>query len=217
MIQVESLRDQAEQLMQDVFARHAAIRAFHLDGPIDQSVYRRHIIEAINRIHLNNKVDSYCLHFIVDRQTNAVSKKLAGYLAEEISHDELLLKDVAYLGLDQKAVEQTDVFFATKLLMGYIRFGIDRDGALPCLLWNWFVEWYSDTYNPGITERASVAFGVESTKGMVQHLEIDEALDHAVFLDEQINDYLIQDAEKVQRYLREYVELVEAYFRELLA
>ena len=141
---------------------------------------------------------------------------MAQYLADEIGHDQLLLKDLESLGVSLSRVEETEPFFSTKLLISYIRWSIDRDGALPCLLWNWFVEWYSDTYNSGVVKRVGQTLGLTSVKGMMTHLKIDEELDHAVFLDREIESCYRDRPDKVHQYLREYCSLVERYYQELL-
>ena len=56
LLNITQLRDFVSSLMTTMFDRNSEIRAFHLEGEIDRGVYIRHLIEAVNRIHLNNEV-----------------------------------------------------------------------------------------------------------------------------------------------------------------
>ena len=51
-------------------------------------------------------------------------------------------------------------------------------GPAPTTIWDWFVEWYSDRYNPIITEKAATEFGKEYVHGTKAHIAFDESHDH---------------------------------------
>lgn len=199
-----------------ILSENSKIKDFHNGKSIDKKNYTRHIIEGINRIHLNNEVDALALLSAAKKKNNKVSKLIATYLEEEISHDELISKDIEKFGMSLKQIQNTKLFFSTELLIGYLKFSIEKNGYLPCIVWSWFVEWYSNTYNPKIVGIAKNKFGEDKTKGMRIHLEMDNNLNHTNFYNELIEEELIDSKEEIYNYLEKYIELVKMYFEELL-
>lgn len=191
-------------------------RKFHEGTATDREYYARHMLEAALRITLNNEADAYCLHRIA-YQRPSVAQTLATYLAEEYGHDELILQDLAELGVNRETARGVEPFFSTKLLVGYLYYSINRDGALPSLLWNWFVEWYSDKYNQRITCKAQSEFGSDKVKSTLAHLQIDDDLYHANRLFTAI-EHIIKNgpsSDAAKQYLTNFVKLVGMYFQEL--
>ena len=216
MKNIQKILKITESKFDSVLSNHIKILSFHKGRNLTKSTYIRHIIEAINRIHHNNEVDSIALVKATLSRNNNISKKIAMYLAEEISHDEIIVKDLENFGLTKKEVENTELFFSTKLLIGYMKFSIEKDGYLPSIIWNWLVEWYSDKYNPKIVKAAGKIFGTKKIKGMKEHLKIDESLNHAEFLNQIIEIEYKEDKRKVENYIGDYIKLIEMYFIELL-
>src|SRR5262249_22544434 len=73
----EHLADLMERL---VFARVPFAREFHAGQATDWDYYKRHRVETVLRIRLNNEVDSYCLYKIASGD-HKLAKLLATYLA----------------------------------------------------------------------------------------------------------------------------------------
>ena len=144
------------------------------DDPEARALYARIIVQDILRIRLNNHLDAYCLQHLLRRGDTKAAGRILTYLHEEFGHDGLLMEDLSPLGVSPADVDATAPLFATELLIAYLKYAIDVDGALPDFVWNWFVEWYSARYNPAVVAAASEAFGVETGLGTSAHLEIDE-------------------------------------------
>ena len=88
---------------------------------------------------------------------------------------------------------------------------------MPTMVWNWFVEWYSDTYNKIITERATNVVGDKGTKGFKKHIEFDDEHDHISLMfgtvEQTVNS--AEDHQKVKNYLTNFIELIGEYFQDL--
>ncbi|PEH84279.1 hypothetical protein [Burkholderia gladioli] len=206
----------AEQSINRLFAASPATAAFHRGEGIDREFYRRHLVETVLRIRLNNEVDAFALYKIGFKD-NHLAQILAQYLAEEYGHEGLFLRDIEKFGLTDKQVDAIQPFHSTDKLIGYLYLSIGRDGPLPTMVWNWFVEWYSDRYNKIITEAAAQAFGQELVKGSLGHIQYDESRDH-----DDLMWGAVQRAidgwggiDKAEAYLRHFVGLIGEYFDEL--
>lgn len=206
----------AKQEMEKMFDKVPYAREFNLGQAIDQEYYKRHLMETIIRIGLNNEVDSYSLYKI-GYKDNLLAQKLAQYLAEEFGHDSLFLHDLKKFGVSEAELRATKPFFTTEMLIGYIYYSINQDGPIPTMVWNWFVEWYSDNYNKNITKKAGEEYGKEKTKGMQGHLDVDDDEDHVGLMFGTIIAAMKKegDGEKAQQYLMNFINLIGMYFQEL--
>ncbi|MEQ1508055.1 MAG: iron-containing redox enzyme family protein [Myxococcota bacterium] len=194
------------------------MRAFHAGTWTDLALYRRHMTEAVLRIRLNNEVDAYCLYKIARRDV-PLAQKLARYLAEEFGHEFMFGRDLEALGVSAEALEATEVFPATRMLIGFLHHTCEVDDGMSTMVWNWFVEWYSDRYNGAITARAAEAFGHGTTRGAAAHLAIDERSDHEGLMFSTVRAVIRRpgDEDRVRQYLGSLVDLVGQYFRQLVA
>jgi hypothetical protein len=178
----------------------------------------RHLVETVLRIRLNNEVDAYGL-YKVGSKDHRLAATLAQYLSEENNHEGMFLRDLKQFGLSKDTVDATRPFASTEYLIGYLYHSINNDGPLPTAVWNWFVEWYSDRYNPGITDHAARVYGGEMVKGSHGHIAYDESHDHDDLMwstiERSVNGWgTYADAE---RHLVNFVDLVGLYFAELHA
>ena len=144
------LESVASEEMQRLFESVPNAEAFQTRDWIDRDFYRRHLVETVLRIRQNNEVDAYALYKIGARD-NRLAAPLAQYLAEEYGHESMFLRDLERFGLSKADVDAMVPFPSTDFLIGYLYHGINRDGPLPTMVWNWFVEWYSNRYNKIIT------------------------------------------------------------------
>lgn len=204
--------------IQKLFAASPTAAAFHRGEWIDREYYRRHLVETVLRIRLNNEVDAFALYKIGFKD-NHLAQILAQYLAEEYGHEGLFLRDIQKFGLTAEQVDGINPLHSTDKLIGYLYLSIERDGPLPTMVWNWFVEWYSDNYNKTITEAAGHAFGHESVKGSLGHIQYDESHDHDDLMwgavERAIDGWGGYD--KAETYLRNFIGLIGDYFDELYA
>jgi hypothetical protein len=202
--------------MEKLFNEVPFTREFHEGKATDINYYKRHLLETIIRIGLNNEVDAYCLHKI-GYSDNYLAMKLATYLAEEYGHDNYFLTDLKRFGFSEQEVKNTPALFSTQLLIGYLYHSINNDGPMPTMVWNWFVEWYSNQYNMKIAKKVEEEFGKDKVKGSLGHLQYDEDEDHVDLMFSTVARVIKQegDEEKVRQYLANFVRLIGMYFREL--
>jgi hypothetical protein len=212
----EELEQHIHQAMEHMFAEVPFAMEFHGGQTTHLAYYKRHLMETVLRIRLNNEVDAYALYKI-GYSHNALAQKLAQYLAEEYGHEHMFLRDLKKLGVTENELNSTQPFFSTRLLIGYLYHSINQDGPMPTMVWNWFVEWYSDNYNLTITQKAAETFGAERVRGSMTHLTYDDSHDHLSLMFGTVAKVMQRpgDAEKVTVYASEFVKLVGMYFREL--
>jgi hypothetical protein len=214
------MRDELEKLastgMERLFSEVPKARDFHEGTWIDKDYYRRHLVETVLRIRLNNEVDAYGL-YKVGYKDHRLAATLARYLSEENNHEGMFLRDLERFGLSKADVDATRPFPSTEYLIGYMYFSINNNGPLPTAVWNWFVEWYSDQYNPVITKHAAEVFGDDMVKGSHAHIAYDEAHDHDDLMWSTV-DRAVKgwgDFDTAKRLLTNFIDLVALYFKEL--
>lgn len=214
------MREQLEKVtaarMELLFERVPRAREFHEGKWTDREYYQRHLLETILRIRLNNEVDAYGLYKIGYRD-NKLAATLARYLAEEYGHEGMFLRDLERFGLTKEQVDEVRVFPSTEKLIGYLYFAINQHGPLPTMVWNWFVEWYSDRYNGVITDHAAEVYGSEMVRGSHAHIAYDESHDHDDLMWSAVERAIRGwgDYETAENYLVNFVDLIGDYFREL--
>jgi len=214
----ERLERTAEEGMERLFANVPRARDFHAGKWTDLDYYRRHLVETVLRIRLNNEVDAYGLYKI-GYKDNRLAAILARYLAEEYGHEGMFLRDIAQFGLTKEDVDSTMVFPSTEKLIGYLYYAINQHGPLPTMIWNWFVEWYSDRYNGVITDHAAEVYGQNMVKGSQAHIEYDKSHDHDELMWSAVSRAVDGwgDADTAERYLTNFISLIADYFTELHA
>ena len=202
--------------MEDLFRSVPFTREFHLGEMTHREYYKRHLLEAVIRIGLNNDVDTYCLHKIVSNNIS-VAKKLLDYLNEEYGHDSMIARDLEKFGISEADIVEAQPLFSTKLLIAFMYYEIDKEGAMPTVVWNWFVEWYSHRYNMKITLKAEQEFGQNKVRNSLAHLAIDEEMTHEDDMTSALSILMQDDSdlEKAKRYLTSYIQLIGMYFQEL--
>ncbi|MER6394574.1 MULTISPECIES: hypothetical protein [unclassified Kitasatospora] len=212
----EKLENLAAELIEKQFQRVPKMRELHAGEWTDRDFYIRHITETVLRIRLNNEVDTYAL-FKVGSKDDTLAAHLAKYLAEEFGHESMFTRDLFKFGLTQEDIDATDVFPSTKKLMGYLRLEADSRGPAPTTVWDWLVEWYSDRYNPIITNKAAEDFGREFVAGTATHIEFDESHDHDELMFRTVARAVEVFGTPKQAYqdLTTFVELIGDYFAEL--
>ncbi|MFB7248873.1 hypothetical protein CW362_30235 [Streptomyces populi] len=212
----DRLEKLAEEHMEKLFTKVPKAREFHAGEWTDQDYYRRHLVETVLRIRLNNEVDAYGL-YKVGYKDHRLAATLARYLSEENNHEGMFLRDLKKFGLSKEDVDATRPFASTEYLIGYLYFSINQDGPLPTAVWNWFVEWYSDKYNPTITKNAAEVFGLDMVKGSQAHIDYDEAHDHDELMWSTVERAVAGWGEfsDAERHLVNFVDLIALYFTEL--
>lgn len=202
--------------MEKMFNTITYAREFHSGQSTDFEYYKRHVVEIILRIKLNNEVDAYSL-FKIGYKDNFLSKKLATYLSEEYGHEAFFMNDLVAMGMTEKQVQEAVPFFSTQKLIGYIYYSIMQDGAMPTMVWNWLVELYSDTYNMTITKKFGDEYGNDKVRGSLKHLAFDEKHDHLSLMFSTVLATVKnpEDIEKIKMYIANFVDLIGDYYQEL--
>jgi hypothetical protein len=212
----KEIENHAEQEMEKLFEKVPFSREFHEGKSTDYSYYKRHLLETIVRIGLNNEVDAYCLYKI-GHSDNQLAQKLSTYLAEEYGHDSFFLSDLRRFGLAPEDALSTPPLFSTQLLIGYLYYSINQDGSMPTMVWNWIVEWYSNRYNMKITRKAEEEFGSDKVKGSLGHLQYDQDQNHVELMYSTVERVMKveKDGERVKQYVTNFISLIGMYFQEL--
>ncbi|MGZ2744620.1 hypothetical protein [Burkholderia stagnalis] len=208
----------AAQAIQQLFAASPETAAFHRGEWIDREYDRRHLVETVLRIRLNNEVDAFAFHKIGFKDKH-LAQILAQYLAEDNGYEGPFLRDIEKFGLTAAQVDGITRFHSTDKLIGYLCLSIGRDGPLPTMVWNWFVEWHSDRYDKTIIEAAARAFGHDLVTGSLGRIRYDESHDR-----DDLQWGAVQRAidgwggiDKAEAHLRRFVGLIGEYFDELRA
>lgn len=208
----------AARAIQQLFAASPDTAAFHRGEWLDREYYRRHFVETVLRIRLNNEVDAFALYKIGFKD-NALAQILAEYLSGKCGREGLFLRAIGKFGLTVAQVDGIAPFHSTDKLIGYLYLSTARDGPLPAMVWNGFVEWYSDRYGKTIAEAAARAFGHNLVNGSPGHIQCDDSHDHDgltwVAMQRAINGW--GGIDKAQAHLRHFVGLIGEYFDELRA
>lgn len=206
----------AQHAMDQIFTTSPETAAFHRGDWIDSEFYRRHLVETVLRIRLNNEANAFALHK-TGCKDNALAQMLALYLSQAYGKEDQFLDDIEKFGLPATAVDNIAPFNSTDKLIGYLYLSIGRDGPLPTTLWNWLQAWYSGRYDKIIVESAARAFGNDHTRGSLNYIEYAESHSH-----EDLMWIALQHAiggwggmRKAEGYLHNFIGLIEEYFEEL--
>ncbi|MFE9454375.1 iron-containing redox enzyme family protein [Streptomyces sp. NPDC006739] len=173
----ERLENLALELTHKQFDQVPLLREWHEGTWTDREFYKRYMVEVVLQIRLNNVADAYAL-YKASYGDYRLAAKLARYLADEIGHEGMFVKDLAHLGVTLEEINATDVYPATAKTMGYLRIATDERGPAPVALWDWYLEWWSDRYMQAITDAAAREFGAQCTRGAQAHIDLDDSHGH---------------------------------------
>ncbi len=103
--------------------------------------------------------------------------------------------------------------------MGYLNLCVSKFGPLAAVIWDWFLEYYGDKYNPFITQKASANMGQPSVNGAASHVTFDEAEDHSGMMNNMLASVIKdeKDLEKAMTHIRTFEPMVGEYFQALRA
>lgn len=181
MSRLDELARWVDQVMTEETRRFVAEvpYASHLtdERDLDAQYYLRHRIETVRRIRSTASTDALALTRMV-REDYAAARPWSRYVAEELGHDALFLRDLARHGLSEDEVLATPPFPATTAMVGFIAEEIERTGPLAAVAYSLLVEWSSERYSPKAVAKAERAFSFEHAKGARSHLGIDEDEEH---------------------------------------
>lgn len=186
-------------------------------GELDLNYYVRHRIETVKRIWGTARTDALALASMVEEDYEA-SRLWAEYIAEELNHDRLYLRDLAKHGYSTEEVRSVPQLPATQDLLGFLTTEIASCGALPAVCYSIFVEWNSARYSRPAVDRAEDFLSREHVSGSRSHLSIDEEEDHYSVMVNVASRLLQREHSNVDlanEYLRTISFLLSNYFVQL--
>jgi hypothetical protein len=184
---------------------------------IDLDYYRRHTIETVLRIRLKRTVDALAIRYFTLHDP-ATAKKWAEYTAEEMLHDAFFVKHLEKLGVAREAVYATPPLLATRLMMGYLLYGVEYEGSPLALIASvYFVEYVTVKTQPEWIGNLEARLGADKLRGARAHVDLDLADRHADFVWEVLHRLVEQSGGEARlfEHLRNIYRLWELYFTEL--
>jgi hypothetical protein len=196
------------------FARHQLESA-----SINLDYYKRHNIETILRLRRKRTIDALALQYFT-KVDPVAAKHWAHYTDDEMLHDKLFAADLAKVGVEHDEIYATEPLLSTKLLTGYLQYGIEYEGTpLALIVSVYFVEYTTTRTQPQWLDNLERSLGSEKVKGQRAHVgtDLDDGHDDFVW---NVLERLVHspaDEEKIMRHLQDIDRLWEMYFLELYA
>jgi hypothetical protein len=194
------------------FARH------QLDAKeINIEYYKRHNIETILRLRRKRTVDALAIRYFT-KVDPVTAKAWAHYTDDEMLHDVLFAADLAKIGVDKETIYSTEPMLSTKLLTGYLEYGIEFDGTPLALITSvYFVEYTTTRTQPTWLDNLEKSLGRDKIKGQRAHVGTDLDDHHDDFVWNVLETLLpTPEAEaRMMRHMRDIYRLWQLYFLEL--
>lgn len=198
------------------FTKDQVMKDFHTGDWFNEEYYKRHILECVIRIHLNNELDAHAVQTAAINNISA-AKQLAYYLYDEFGHDEMFGQDLVKYGYTKADIQTNNAFPETWKLMGYLNLCVSKFGPLAAITWDWFLEYYGDKFNSFITQKASANMGNPLVSGAASHVAFDEAENHSDMMNNMLSSVIKNedDLEKAIIHIKAFIPMVGEYFKAL--
>ncbi|MGH3778224.1 MAG: hypothetical protein ACRDRR_21215 [Pseudonocardiaceae bacterium] len=196
------------------FARHQLE-----SSEINLDYYRRHNIETILRLRRKRTIDALAIRYFT-KVDPVAAKAWAHYTDDEMLHDRLFAADLAKVGVSKDEIYGTEPLLSTKLLTGYLQYGIEYEGTPIALIASvYFVEYTTTRTQPAWLDNLEKSLGADKVKGQRAHVgtDLDDAHDDFVWGVLETLLHGPQDENKVMLHLQDIARLWEMYFLELYA
>lgn len=184
---------------------------------INLDYYKRHNIETILRLRRKRTVDAYAIRYFT-KHDPVQAKAWAHYTDDEMLHDVLFAADLAKVGVGKEEIYATEPLLSTKLLTGYLQYGMEyEDSPLALITSVYFVEYVTTRTQPDWIQNLEKSLGRDGVKGQRAHVGTDLNDDHDDFV-WRVLATLVRtpaDEEKVFDHLRNIYWLWKLYFVEL--
>jgi hypothetical protein len=217
----QELRGQVDALLD------ALVEKFYADVPfathqmsaadLNMAYYKRHNIETILRLRRKRTIDGLAIQYFTKRDP-VRGAAWAHYVEDEMLHDAWFAADLAKVGVSSEEVYGTEPFLATKLLTGYLQYGMEFEGTPLALLCSvYFVEYTTTKTQPSWLDNLEKVLGPDKVAGARRHVGTDLEDEHADFVWGVLSSLVRSpaDEEKVIVHMREVANLWVAYFFEL--
>lgn len=194
------------------FARHQLE-----SGEIHLEYYKRHNIETILRLRRKRTIDALAIRYFtkVDPPT---AKAWAHYTDDEMLHDRMFAADLAEVGVSKDEIYSTEPFLSTKLLTGYLQYGIEYEGTPLALIASvYFVEYVTTRTQPSWLDNLEKSLGRKKIQGQRAHVGTDVSDEHDEFVWNVLETLVTspEHEDKVLRHLQDIYRLWQMYFIEL--
>jgi pyrroloquinoline quinone (PQQ) biosynthesis protein C len=133
-------------------------------------------------------------------------------------HDAWFAADLRKVGVTNEEIYSTEPFLATKLLTGYLQYGMEYEGTPLALLTSvYFVEYTTTKTQPDWLDNLEKHLGEENLRGARRHVGTDLDDEHADFVWRVLESLVStpEDEERVLAHIRNVANLWVAYFIEL--
>jgi hypothetical protein len=184
---------------------------------INLDYYRRHNTETVLRIRRKRVVDAYAIRYFTHNDPKNAAA-WCGYCQDEMLHDKMFVRDLQKVGLDSADVYTTEPMQATKMMMGYLLYGMEYDGTPLALITSvYLIEYISVLTQPVWLDNMAADLGEEKVVGARAHVSTDVDDHHADFVWGVLMSLVHDDAD--ERRMFEHIDamydLWAAYFTEL--
>lgn len=179
--------------------------------------YKRHNIETIVRLRRKRTIDALAIKYFT-KYDPARGAAWAHYVEDEMLHDAWFAADLEKVGVSSDEIYSTEPLLATKLLTGYLQYGMEFEGTPLALLCSvYFVEYTTTKTQPAWLDNLEKILGEEKVAGARRHVGTDLEDDHADFVWGVLSTLVQspQDEERVIDHIRNVANLWVAYFLEL--
>jgi hypothetical protein len=217
----EALRSKVDALLDGMIERFYAEVPFAThqksDSDLNLEYYKRHNIETILRLRRKRTIDGLAIQWFTKRDP-VRGAAWAHYVEDEMLHDAWFAADLAKVGVTSEDIYSTEPFLSTKLLTGYLQYGMEFEGTPLALLASvYFVEYTTTKTQPSWVDNLEKILGREKVAGARRHVGTDLEDEHADFVWGVLSSLVRSpaDEEKVLVHMREVANLWVAYFFEL--
>lgn len=179
--------------------------------------YKRHNVETVLRIRRKRLVDAYAIRYFTLNDPKAAAL-WCHYAEDEMLHDRMFLRDLQRVGVTADEAYATEPMQATKMMMGYLLYGIEYDGTPLALLTSvYLIEYVSVLTQPQWLDNMAKDIGEEHLTGARAHVSTDVDDDHADFVWEVLVTLLQDDRDERRMFahIDALYDLWAAYFTEL--
>jgi hypothetical protein len=194
------------------FARH------QLDSSdINLDYYKRHNIETILRLRRKRTVDALAIGYFT-KVDPVAAKAWAHYTDDEMLHDVLFAADLKKVGVLDEEIYSTEPFLSTKLLTGYLQYGLEYEGTPLALIASvYFVEYTTTRTQPDWLDNLEKSLGKEKVRGQRAHVGTDLTDQHDDFVWGVLESLIKEpaDEQKLMRHIGDVYRLWQMYFTEL--
>ena len=184
---------------------------------INLDYYKRHNIETILRLRRKRTVDAYAIRYFT-KVDPVQAKAWAHYTDDEMLHDKLFAADLEKVGVTKDEIYSTEPLLSTKLLTGYLQYGMEyEDSPLALITSVYFVEYTTTRTQPDWLENLEKSLGPDKLKGARAHVNTDLDDDHDDFVWRVLVSLVKSpaDEERVMLHLENIYWLWKLYFVEI--